>query len=138
MEALGGALGSVISLGCTYPLAIVGRIRSFKSGANWTSALLLSVWSTAPKPWCPRQVSTWQALEHQQGIELASPELRKKYAYLPSPFRELCIVSLLQCMGACGVAQVVSSCACRQTSLFGATTGSAWLSRCPLGVVAVA
>ncbi len=103
MEALGGALGSVISLGCTYPLAIVGRIRSFE-GASGTSSLLLSVMTGAAKPLCPRQVSTWQALEHQQGIELASPELRKKYAYLPSPFRELCIVSLLQHMGACGVA----------------------------------
>ncbi|KXZ53702.1 hypothetical protein GPECTOR_6g619 [Gonium pectorale] len=36
-------------------------------------------------------VSTWQALEHTRGIEVAGPELRQKYAALPSPIRELAI-----------------------------------------------
>ncbi|KAG2434409.1 hypothetical protein HYH02_012421 [Chlamydomonas schloesseri] len=85
VEAVGGAVGSVIALAATYPLAIV---------------------------------STWQALEHSQGLELASPELRKKYAFLPSPLRELCIYSesrgwrslfagLRPCLAATAISQAV-------------------------------
>ncbi|GIL85051.1 hypothetical protein Vretimale_9925 [Volvox reticuliferus] len=39
-------------------------------------------------------VSTWQALEHSGGVELATDELRQKYAFLPSPLRELAIYSV--------------------------------------------
>ncbi|PNW81373.1 hypothetical protein CHLRE_07g353300v5 [Chlamydomonas reinhardtii] len=85
IEAVGGAVGSVIALAATYPLAIV---------------------------------STWQALEHSQGLELASAELRKKYAFLPSPLRELCIYSesrgwrslfagLRPCLAATAISQAV-------------------------------
>ncbi|GLC34242.1 hypothetical protein PLESTB_001607100 [Pleodorina starrii] len=63
-------------------------------------------------------VSTWQALEHAQGVELATDELRRRYAFLPSPLKELAIYSesrgwrslfagLKPCLAATAVSQAV-------------------------------
>ncbi|GFR51480.1 hypothetical protein Agub_g13890, partial [Astrephomene gubernaculifera] len=63
-------------------------------------------------------VSTWQALEHSQRLDLISAELRRKYAFLPSPIRELFIYAesrglralfagLRPCLAATAISQAV-------------------------------
>ncbi|GLI67069.1 hypothetical protein VaNZ11_011263 [Volvox africanus] len=63
-------------------------------------------------------VSTWQALEHSEGKLLATDELRQKFAFLPSPLRELAIYSvsrgwrslfagLQPCLAATAISQAV-------------------------------
>ncbi|PNH11325.1 Mitochondrial substrate carrier family protein Q [Tetrabaena socialis] len=85
VEAVGGAVGSVIALAATYPLMIV---------------------------------STWQALESNKVLDMATPEIRRKYSLLPSPLREIFVYSesrgwrtffggLQPCLAATAVSQAI-------------------------------
>ncbi len=89
VEAVGGAVGSVIAVGVTYPLTTVSKERR--------DSIRLCTRMHAPCHLLAcMQISTWQALDHKESREstedAASITVAGRKLPLPTPFREIALV----------------------------------------------